>query len=125
MALTQLSRNPYVRPDAPARPPRTVEYDLLARTTLALSQGWRRRATDFPALALALVENQQLWSALATDVAGPGNTLPGPLRAQLFYLYEFTVQHSRRVLEGEAGVEVLVDINTAVMKGLRGEAGAS
>ena len=51
-------------------------------------------------------------------------SLPPALRAQLFYLYEFTDQHSRKVLAGNASIEVLVDINTAVMRGLRGETGA-
>ncbi|MDO9525518.1 MAG: flagellar biosynthesis regulator FlaF, partial [Gemmobacter sp.] len=61
---------------------------------------------------------------LAADVAETDNGLPGPLRAQLFYLYEFASEHSRKVLSGSASVEVLVDINTAVMRGLRGSIGA-
>jgi flagellar protein FlaF len=102
-----------------------VEYDLLARTTQRLGQAWALRQRDFPALAQALADNQRLWSTLAADVAEPGNGLPAPLRAQLFYLYEFTVEHSRAVLAGSSGIEVLVDINTAVMRGLRGEGGAA
>jgi flagellar protein FlaF len=58
-------------------------------------------------------------------VAQPGNCLPAALRARLFYLYQFTAQHSRAVLDGKANVEVLADINTAVMRGLRGEGGAA
>lgn len=123
MTLSQIARTAYTRPEAPARSPRTLEYDLLARATQRLGLAWRQRRQDFPGLASALSENQQLWSALATDVAGPGNGLPAALRARLFYLYEFTAQHSRQVLDGKAGVEVLIDINTAVMRGLRGEAG--
>ncbi len=57
-------------------------------------------------------------------MALPGISLPAALRARLFYLYEFTARHSRAVLDGKASVEVLVDINTAVMRGLRGEGGA-
>lgn len=123
MTLSQIARTAYARPEAPARTPRTLEYDLLARATQRLTQAWRQRRQDFPGLAQALAENQQLWSALAVDVAGGGNGLPAALRAKLFYLYEFTAQHSRQVLDGNAGVEVLVDINTAVMRGLRGDGG--
>ena len=47
--------------------------------------------------------------------------LPALLRARLFWLYEFTASHSRAVLEGKAEATVLVEINTAVMRGLRGE----
>ena len=113
----------YGRREAPARTDRSHEYDLLARCTQALTMAWSRRKQDFPGLATALTENLQLWSALAADVAEAGNGLPPPLRAQLFYLYEFTAGHSRAVLDGRGSVEVLVDINTAVMRGLRGEGG--
>ena len=65
-------------------------------------------------------DNARLWSTLGADVADPGNGLPQKLRAQLYYLFEFTAQHSRLVLDGSAGAEVLIDINTAVMRGLRG-----
>jgi len=71
-----------------------------------------------------LADNTQLWSTLASDVALPGNGLPAVLRARLFYLYEFTVQHSRQVMDDKASVEVLADINMAVMRGLRGDGGA-
>ncbi|WP_374645008.1 flagellar biosynthesis regulator FlaF [Tabrizicola sp.] len=115
----------YARREMPARSPRSVEYDLLAQITRRLRSAWTSRAEDFPGLVRALADNQQLWSTLASDVALPGNTLPAVLRARLFYLYEFTVQHSRAVLENRASVEVLADINTAVMRGLRGEGGAT
>ena len=98
---------------------------FLAQITRRLRSAWTSRAEDFPGLVRALADNQQLWSTLASDVALPGNTLPAVLRARLFYLYEFTVQHSRAVLENRGSVEVLADINTAVMRGLRGEGGAT
>lgn len=114
----------YARPESPQKTPRALEYDLLARVTQALSLAWANRKTNFPALMSALDDNLRLWATLAADVAEPGNGLPAPLRAQLFYLYEFSDQHSRAVREGTASVEVLVDINTAVMRGLRGDRGA-
>ena len=110
----------YAHAEGPVRTPRSIEYDLLARCTQALSIAWIKRKQDFPALAKALRENLQLWATLAADVAEPTNGLPKDLRAKLFYLYEFTAEHSRAVLENRASVEVLIDINTAVMKGLRG-----
>lgn len=113
----------YSRPDATLRPMRSIEYEALARATQKLAAAWPNRKADFPALAVALSENLGLWSTLAADVAAPGNALPAKLRAQLFYLYEFSDQHSRKVLDGSAGVDVLIDINTAVMRGLRGQGG--
>lgn len=114
----------YARPESPHKTPRALEYELLARVTQALSVAWGGRKENFGALMTALDDNLRLWATLAADVAEPGNSLPAPLRAQLFYLYEFSTQHSRAVREGTASVEVLVDINTAVMRGLRGDRGA-
>lgn len=115
----------YANAKGPVRTPRALEYDLLARCTQRLSQAWSQRREGFPALAAALNDNLQLWSTLAADVAGPGNGLPQKLRAQLFYLYQFTAEHSRAVLENRGSVEVLVDINTSIMRGLRGDGGVA
>ena len=124
IAQSEAAYAAYSRPEAPQRNPRAVEYDLLARTTKALSQA-ARKENDFAGLVAALDDNQRLWSTLAAEVAGPENGLPQQLRAQLFYLYEFTTQHSRAVRDRKASVDVLIDINTAVMRGLRGQAGAA
>lgn len=113
----------YAQREAPTRSLRSVEYDLLAQVTQRLRSAWAKRDSDFPALVRALADNTQLWSTLAADVALPGNTLPAALRARLFYLYEFTAKHSRTVLDGKGSVEVLADINMAVMRGLRGDGG--
>lgn len=124
MNTMNFARTAYGQPQAPMRSPRSLEYDLLARVTQRLRTAWEGRKTDFAALAAAVADNRQVWSTLALDVADAGNGLPPPLRAQLFYLYQFTDQHSRKVLAGTASVEVLADINMAVMRGLRGETGA-
>lgn len=121
--MTYQSPIAYARRETPARSLRSVEYDLVAQVTQRLQAAWANRTNDFPALVGAVTDNQQLWSTLASDVALPGNGLPAPLRAKLFYLYEFTTHHSRAVLEGGASVEVLTDINMAVLRGLRGDGG--
>ncbi|TGD67379.1 flagellar biosynthesis regulatory protein FlaF [Tabrizicola sp. WMC-M-20] len=111
----------YSRPDATLRTLRSIEYEALARVTQRLSVAWLQRKADYPALVQALSDNLGLWSTLAADVASPGNALPAPLRAQLFYLYEFSEVHTTNVLNGPASVEVLIDVNTAIMRGLRGQ----
>lgn len=116
-----MAQTAYATPGTPARTLRGIEYDLFARVTHRLKASQAHGRDDFTLLAQALHENRQLWAALASDVAEPGNALPQGLRAQLFYLYEFTEQHSAKVLEGTASAEVLIDINTAVMRGLRSE----
>ncbi|MDT8857996.1 flagellar biosynthesis regulator FlaF [Paracoccaceae bacterium Fryx2] len=125
MNALNLARNAYGRPEAPVRSARSVEYELFARITQRLSQAWSRRKTDHAGLVAALHDNTQMWRTLAADVASSANALPTALRAQLFYLFEFTAQHSPKVLESGASAEVLVDINTAVMRGLRGEGGGA
>ena len=125
MIASNLARNAYGSPHTPVRSDRQIEYELFARVTRALSETAARRSTDFPAFAAALHDNVMLWRTLATDVSDEANGLPQALRARLFYLYEFTAAHSRKVLAGNAGAEVLLDINTAVMRGLRGERGAA
>ncbi|MDN5787569.1 MAG: flagellar biosynthesis regulator FlaF [Pseudorhodobacter sp.] len=122
--MNTLAHEAYARPDVSGRNPRAVEYDLFARMTRNLSLAWSGREKNFAALVAALHENSALWRTLAVDVADPENTLPAPLRAQLFYLYEFTETHSRKILDGDASAVVLVDINTAVMRGLRGNGAA-
>ena len=120
IAQTAAARAAYARPEAPHRDYRALEYDLLARATKALSVS-RGQDVDYAKLLTALDENQRLWSTLAADVAEPENGLPQKLRAQLFYLYEFTTHHSRAVRDNKASVDVLIDINTAVMRGLLGQ----
>ena len=118
MTVHNMARTAYATPGTPARSLRGIEYDLFARVTHRLKATLGRH--DIATLAAALHDNRQLWTVLAADVAEPGNALPPTLRARLFYLYEFTDQHSRKVLAGNASAEVLVDINTAIMRGLRG-----
>lgn|GEM_PF-174357 len=116
-----LARTAYAAAAAPARSARSIEYAVFARITRALALAGEG-AGGFPALAAALHDNLRLWGAIAADVAEPGNGLPAGLRAGLFRLAAFTRQHSSAVLAGRAGAEVLVEINTAVMRGLRGSA---
>lgn len=102
------------------RSPRAAEYALLAKVTALLKLADSGDPGSFPALAQALEENRQLWSRFAMDVAHPENGLPRELRAKLFYLYEVVQQHTSKVLSRKADAGVLVDINTAVMRGLAG-----
>lgn len=119
MTAHLLAKTAYSTPKQAAfRTPRSVEYDLFAQITARLNAAARTGRAGFPALAAALHENRRLWTALAADVAETGNALPEALRAQLFYLAEFTRAHTSQVLAGKESAEVLVEINTAVMRGL-------
>jgi flagellar protein FlaF len=107
---------------APVRTARDAEYAIFASVTHALRAA---DAKDFPALARAVTDNQRLWGTLAEDLMSEGNALPVPLRASLISLAEFVRKRSMAVLGGRAGVEALVDINTMIMRGLRGDVEAA
>ncbi|MDH3264316.1 MAG: flagellar biosynthesis regulator FlaF [Paracoccaceae bacterium] len=124
MNALDLARTAYATPGTPVRSGRSTEYDLFARITRRLREATAGTGKASPPLVQALHDNQSLWTTLAVDVADDGNGLPRELRARLFYLAEFTREHTRRVLKGEASAGVLVDINTAVMRGLAARDGA-
>jgi flagellar protein FlaF len=122
MNMHAQARSAYAGPAAPIRTERATEYAVFARVTHRLSAVDEADRAAFPALAAAVSDNQRLWGALAEDLLSEGNTLPVGLRAQLVGLAEFVRKHTLRVLAGKAGVAPLVDINTSIMRGLRGTA---
>lgn len=114
-----LAHRTFAQTAAPTRTPRDTEYEAISRITRRLKAATARKATDFSAFVQAVHENRRLWGVLATGVADSANALPNDLRARIFYLAEFTEQHSSRVLGDGATVEPLLEINTAVLRGLR------
>lgn len=122
MYESALAENAYAYSARCTSTPRGIEYRLFARVTRELEAIKREKqgAPDRVAkLARALHDNERLWKTLALDVAQEGNGLPAELRSKIFYLFEFTRQHSRKVLAGQASSDVLVEINTAVMRGVK------
>lgn len=69
----------------------------------------------------AMHENRTLWNALAVDVASSENELPEDLRARIFYLAEFVTHHTRRVLQEKATAVALLEVNVAILGGLKNE----
>lgn len=116
-----LARSGYGSASAPIRTAKSIEYEAFARVTRRLRSSASSSQND---LVSALYENRRLWILLAGMVSENDNGLPPKLRAQIFYLADFTTQHSRKVLKGEASSDVLVDINIAIMRGLKTEGNA-
>lgn len=100
------------------RTARDTEYEVLARISRRLKSASRPDA-PFSELASAIHDNRSLWNIFAFDLASPGNALPGELRNGLLALARFVHDHSSKVLRQAGSVDVLIDINTAVMRGLR------
>lgn len=123
MNALEMARTAYTSNAAPIRTERGTEYETVAKVTRDLRQTIETRSTDFPGFVEALHRNRKLWTILASDVADQGNGLPQELRARIFYLAEFTLHHTQLVLRKKAEPDVLVEINAAILQGLRrGEA---
>lgn len=100
---------------------RRAEYALIAKLThrlRATAQGSKSNYTEY---VQALHDNRKLWNTLAIDVADTDNELPEALRARVFYLSEFTAQHTSKILRDKASVMPLLEINMAVLRGLKNE----
>lgn len=118
MNATQLAQTAYRNQAQTIRTERGLEYDAFARITHHLGLAAAKGREDIHNLAAALHDNRRLWTILATDVADPENPLPQELRARIVYLAQFSHHHSTMVLNGDASIQPLIDINTAMMRGL-------
>lgn len=119
----QQAQAAYSTAATPIRTPRSAEYEAFARITSRLKAADAANG-QFRDMAGAIQDNRRLWAILAADAAGNDNSLPKDLRARILYLAEFTRQHSGKVLRAGAKAAPLVEINTAIMRGLRAGAGA-
>lgn len=122
MNATSMAQRAYAPSSASIRTPRGTEYEVIARVTHRLKSAAENGTGNFAALAESLHENRTLWTALAVDVADENNALPTELKARIFYLAEFTNHHTSKVLANEATVEPLLEINTAILRGLQQKA---
>jgi flagellar protein FlaF len=100
------------------RTARDTEFDVLARVTRRLKTAAEPDAA-FAEVVRAVHDNRALWDAFARDLATAGNRLPADLRNRLLALAGFVERHSSRLLRQSGSLDVLIEINTAVMRGLR------
>ncbi|MFQ1700431.1 flagellar biosynthesis regulator FlaF [Loktanella agnita] len=124
MNVIEQARQAYAPTQVSIRTERSVEAQLISQITSRMRKVADAEPRNFSALASAVYENRRMWMTMAADVAGSDNALPQNLRAQIFYLAEFVEHHSRKVLRDDANVGALIDINTAVMRGLNGQGAA-
>jgi flagellar protein FlaF len=119
----ELARQAYAPTKFPLKSDRDVEAQILGKLTARLRWASENRRQNFAGFVEALHNNRKLWHVLANDVAGHGNEFPAELRAQIFYLAEFTDFHSAKALRNEVTIDALIEINTSMMRGLNTEQG--
>lgn len=112
-----MAQRAYAPTAAPTRSERSIEYDVIARITFRLKSAIEKG--DFQTLLEALHENRKLWRTLGSNVADPSNLLPEDLRARILYLSEFTDHHTSKVIRKETNAVPLLEINTAILRGLK------
>lgn len=120
MTITSRAETHYGSMQHVTKTDRQVESDILGKVTANLQKA-TLNSGDFPQLVKAIHDNRIIWSHFAAHAADNLNKLPNELRADLVSLYEFTEQHSQKVLRKEADVSVLIEVNTAIMRGLSGK----
>jgi flagellar biosynthesis activator protein FlaF len=99
---------------------RDIEHDVLAWAAGQMQKAAADRGpTGFPALVAAIDENNRHWTTSAVDLADPGNRIAQHLRGRLFHLAEFALRHGRKMRNGTASADALVDIDLAGLRGLR------
>ncbi len=120
MNVSTLARAAYSSQSALVRTERGSEYEAFVFVTRKLHAISQHRGKATPQVAEAIDLNRRLWTLLAKDAASDDNLLPDALRASVISLYEFTRSHGSKVLQGEASIQTLIEINAAIMRGLNG-----
>ena len=98
--------------------PRQIEYRLLAQVTSALRAA-REKPDDRPSFYNALVWNKKVWDAFLCDLADERNKLPKPTRDQLIKLAAWVSKQTFAVMDGNASIDALIEVNTNIMDGLK------
>ncbi|MEX0283422.1 MAG: flagellar biosynthesis regulator FlaF [Paracoccaceae bacterium] len=114
------SKQAYSAARGTIKTPRSVEYEALAGITARMRSASEKGSAGFSDLASALHENRRIWTVFAVESADEANQLPLELRAGIVSLAGFVQQHSSKVLARSGAIEPLLDVNTAIMRGLRG-----
>ncbi len=96
-----------------------LELKIFTDITGRLASADIAKPGGISALNQAVADNARLWNIIFLDITNPDNTLSDALKSSLVYLAEFTREHTSKVLHGEAGHQILVEINNNVIAGKR------
>jgi len=98
--------------------PREIEYRVLARATALLESASLPDAgpADLPN---AIHENRMVWTAFVADLAAPENGWEVAMKGRLLSLARWIFAESDRVIRENKPLQALIDVNRAVMAGLK------
>ncbi|MDA7827282.1 flagellar biosynthesis regulator FlaF [Rhodobacteraceae bacterium] len=113
------ARKIYAASSVTTKTSRNIEFSVLAKVTGALHQATQNKSKDFPKFVQALNDNRTLWSIFVDDLYDPENGLDQSLRVQLIELGLFVQKHTSNVLSAKASVTPLLEINAAILRGLK------
>jgi len=97
---------------------RDTEYRLLAQVTGGLLRAKEGRS-DLQERLNAILRNEKVWMAFLEDLNDPGNRLPRDLKGNLASLAMFVIKETKLVLDTDAPLDDLININRQIMAGLK------
>jgi flagellar biosynthesis activator protein FlaF len=108
-----------------AETPREIEYRLFGQVTRALMEVEQLPASEVAKRMDAIDWNRRVWSFMAGDCLSVENSLPEQLRASIVSLSLWVGRYSSDVMQRNADIEPLIDINRTIMQGLAGQIDAN
>jgi flagellar protein FlaF len=105
----------YRRRQEAAESPRELERRAFRTVIGKLTEGKEKGGRT---LIEACFLNNQLWSALAVDLALPDNGLPNELKARLISLALWVQRYTPQVMQGSAPADPLISVNRNILEGL-------
>src|SRR5215469_10396874 len=120
-----MSLQAYQRAAEQAEGPKQTEYRLFGLVTRALMDADQKDLSDHRGRMKALHWNRRLWTTLAADCANPDNTLPVPLKANIISLSIWVDKHTSQVMQKQAAIQPLIDVNRIIMQGLSSQMSGS
>lgn len=115
------AKNGYLQNMTSTKSARRMEYEVVARVTHRLRDAANNARRDYPGYVAALEDNRQLWQIFALEVIDKDNPLPEDLKARIFYLAEFSNLHTKKILREKVSALPLLEINMAILRGLKNE----
>lgn len=122
MTQAMAAARQYTALGAHTRSNRDLEYEVILGVTRDMKKAGADPMRDFPRFVAVLNKNERLWTEIGIQVADPENALDKKLRAGLFYMAEFVTHQTGKVLKSQADITSLIEVNVAVLRGLKGEA---